>query len=333
MLLDVVNLKVWFGSRAQPVRAVDGVSLAIPEGGTVALVGESGCGKSVTALALARLVDEPPAIYAGGEIRFQGRDVLGLDAKALRGLRGAEIAYVFQDPSTSLNPVLTVGTQVMESLRLHRPAVDVRAEAQRLLALVGLADGAARMRTYPHQMSGGQRQRVAIAMALACRPKLLIADEPTTALDVTVQAQILERIGALQREFGMAMLLITHNLGLVAGLAEQIYVMYAGRIVESGPTERVLTAPAHPYTRGLLDAVPRLGHGAEAPARLMGIPGRVPHPGQLPAGCKFAPRCARRVARCEVEEPELEAVAGMEQPAGTAGSRGREVRCWVPLGR
>ena len=258
-------------------------------------------------------------------MRYRGEDVLAMDARGLRKLRGAEIAYVFQDPSTSLNPVHTVGTQIMEGLLLHRPAVKARDEAMRLLELVGISDAAARLRAYPHELSGGQRQRVAIAMALACRPKLLVADEPTTALDVTVQAQILERIGAIQREFGMAMLLITHNLGLVAGLADTVYVMYAGRVVENGPVAQVLTQPAHPYTRGLLDAVPRLPRGeaaAEAPVRLTGIPGRVPPLTQMPSGCKFAPRCPRRVERCEADEPALDGAG-----RGGAGA----VRCWRPL--
>ncbi|MCE9616435.1 MAG: ABC transporter ATP-binding protein [Lentisphaerae bacterium] len=330
MLLEVDQLKTWFGDRAQPVRAVDGVSLTVAEGATVALVGESGCGKSVTALSLARLVDEPPAFFAGGQIRYQGRDVLGLSARDLRALRGGEIAYVFQDPSTALNPVLTVGSQIAESLQLHRPDVNIADECRRLLALVGIPEADARLGAYPHELSGGQKQRVAIAMALACRPRLLIADEPTTALDVTVQAQILERIGALQREFSMAMLLITHNLGLVAGLADWVYVMYAGRVVEQGPTERLLTRPAHPYTRGLLDAVPRLLRpGSPEGARLSGIPGRVPHPARLPPGCKFAPRCSRCVARCEAGEPALlpmHATAGESRPGERA-----EVRCWFPL--
>lgn len=321
MLLHVDNVSVRFGSAAQPVCAVNGVSLSVADGSTVALVGESGCGKSVTALTLARLLDEPPATIAGGRILFDGSDILRFDRRALTKLRGAQIAYVFQDPSTALNPVLRVETQIAESLQLHRPEVDREAETIRLLELVGIPDPEARRRAYPHELSGGQKQRVAIAMALASRPRLLVADEPTTALDVTVQAQILERIGRLQRELGMALLLITHNLGLVAGLADWVYVMYAGQVVESGPAELVLANPMHPYTRGLLDAVPRLnrtGRGAQLP----GIPGRVPDAAHLPPGCAFAPRCPRAAGRCATE-PGL----------ASAGDRSdQEVRCWFPLG-
>jgi len=319
MLLEVKNLSIWFGDRERPVRAVDGVSLNIAAGSTVALVGESGSGKSVTSLALARLLDEPPAIYAGGDVVFEGRRVFALGRRDLQRLRGAGISYVFQDPSSSLNPVLTIGAQVRESLYLHRPQDDTRANALQLLERVGLPDPAARFEAYPHQLSGGQKQRVAIAMALACRPRLLVADEPTTALDVTVQAQILARLVALQRETGMAVLFITHNLGLVAGLADVVYVMYAGRIVEYGATEDVLSTPGHPYTRGLLDAVPRLARApGDVVTRLAGIPGRVPQAAHLPPGCKFNPRCPRRAERCDQTEPGLE---------GTAWA----VRCWYPL--
>ncbi len=305
MLAEVKDLRVYFDAESGPVRAVDGIDLAIGQGETVAVVGESGCGKSVTSLALARLVPEPPGLYAGGEVLYEGRNVLGMNEDELRDLRGNKISYIFQDPSASLNPVFRVGYQIAEALRLHRRDVKVREEVINLLRMVGIADPEERARVYPHEMSGGMQQRAMIAMALACHPKLLVADEPTTALDVTIQAQILELLTSLQNQLGMAVLLITHNLGLVAGVAHRVYVMYAGRIVESGPTEEVLTRPRHPYTRGLLDAVPRLGGTSE---RLKGIEGVVPNPARLPAGCRFHPRCPLRQTVCEEKEPILEQV-------------------------
>lgn len=312
-LLKVENLSVYFGSRSDPVRAVDQVSFSVPSGQTVALVGESGCGKSVTSMALARLVPEPPGRYESGRVLFEGRDVLQMGREALQTLRGNEISYVFQEPSSALNPVFRIGYQIAESLRLHRPGVDIEKEVLHLLSMVGIPDPESRIRAYPHEMSGGMQQRVVIAMALACRPKLLVADEPTTALDVTIQAQILELLVRLQKELGMAVLLITHNLGLVADIAHSMNVMYAGRLVESGPTEKLLLDAKHPYTRALLQAVPRLEKTSE---RLQGIPGSVPNPGSLPAGCRFHPRCSRCEERCEQEEPELLSVL-----------EDREVRC------
>jgi len=315
-LLHVRDLKVWFGSRKNPIRAVDGVSFSIPSASTVALVGESGCGKSVTALSLTRLVPAPPGIYAGGQVMFEGQDVLRMNERQLSDLRGREISYVFQEPGSALNPVFRVGYQIMEAIRLHRRDANPREEAVKLLALVGLPDPERRLDAYPHELSGGMQQRIMIAMALACQPKLLVADEPTTALDVTIQAQILELIGALQRQLHMAVLLITHNLGLVADVAHVVNVMYAGRIVESGRTEDVLTKPAHPYTRGLLDAVPRLnGKRGEVKS----IEGSVPHPARLPPGCKFSPRCPRVQDRCRGVEPEI-------TPTGDE----RSVRCYFP---
>ena len=300
LLLDVAGLCAYFGRGDRPVRAVDGVSLRVRAGQTVALVGESGCGKSATALALTRLLPQPPAFYAGGRILWRGRDLLSLDDREMRSVRGNEIAYIFQEPASSLNPVLSVGAQVMESVRLHRPGVRARDEALRLLALVGIPRPESKVDAYPHELSGGLQQRAMIAMALASQPKLLIADEPTTALDVTIQKQILDLLRRLQAELGMAILLITHNLGLVAEAAHDVYVMYAGRIVESGPTEQVLRRPAHPYTRALLRAVPRL----EGPARdLEGIDGMVPRLSDLPAGCAFHPRCPAARARCRTEDP------------------------------
>lgn len=315
--LQVRDLKVYFGSTTNPVRAVDGITFSIGEGETVALVGESGCGKSVTAVSLARLVPEPPGIYAGGQILLDGEDVLQMGNSRLTDLRGRVISYIFQEPGTALNPVFKVGYQVKEAIKLHRRDVDPDTEALKLIDMVGLPNPKRCLDSYPHELSGGMQQRVMIAMALACRPRLLVADEPTTALDVTIQAQILELLSALQKQLGMAVLLITHNLGLVADLAKRVNVMYAGRIVESGPAEDVLASPAHPYSRGLLDAVPRIESRKE---RMQGIEGSVPHPARLPPGCKFAPRCPFVQAKCRAQEPGIDQV-----------SPGREVRCWFPL--
>ena len=304
-LLSVNDLRVYFRTRAEPIRAVDGVDFDVLDGETVALVGESGCGKTVTALALTRLAPAP-GYYAAGAILFDGKNVCELDSAELSRLRGAEISYIFQEPSSSLNPVFTVGYQIEEALRLHRRGLDVREEALRLLNVVGIADAAHRLRSYPHELSGGMQQRVMIAMALACRPKLLVADEPTTALDVTVQAQILDLLARLQAELGMAILLITHNLGIVAGMARRVNVMYAGRIIESGPTEEILTAPAHPYTRGLLAAVPRL---RSAGKRMNSIPGTVPNPAALLGGCPFHPRCPLADDLCRQSEPDIKNIS------------------------
>lgn len=299
-LIDVQDLHVYFGSPARPVRAVDGVSFSLYEGETVALVGESGCGKSVSASALARLVPEPPGFYAGGRILYRDTPVLDLPDASLRDLRGNAISYIFQNPGASLNPVFRIGYQIAESIRLHRPSSNVNREVFTLLEMVGMADPERAARAYPHELSGGMQQRAMIAMALACRPRLLVADEPTTALDVTIQAQILALLTRLQKELGMAILLITHNLGLVAGIAERVYVMYAGRMVESGLTENVLRRPRHPYTKGLLAAVPQLQGG---PDRLQGIEGVVPNPAHWPAGCRFHPRCPLRQQLCTESEP------------------------------
>ena len=316
-LLDVDGLCAYFGRGNRPVRAVDGVSLRVREGQTVALVGESGCGKSATALALTRLLPQPPAFYAGGRILWRGRDLLPLGDRELRAVRGNEIAYIFQEPASSLNPVLSVGAQIVESVRLHRPGVRARDEALRLLALVGIPRPEAKIDAFPHELSGGLQQRAMIAMALASQPKLLIADEPTTALDVTIQKQILDLLRRLQAELGMAILLITHNLGLVAEAAHDVYVMYAGRIVEHGPAEQVLRNPSHPYTRALLRAVPRL----EGPTRdLEGIDGMVPRLSDLPPGCAFHPRCPMAQARCRSDAPDW-----------AHGDAGAAARCHFPL--
>ena len=305
-LVSVRDLRVHFGRPEAPIRAVDGVSFDIRSGETVALVGESGCGKSVTALSLTRLT--PGARYgSGSEVRFRGDDVLAMAPDALRRIRGSEIAYVFQEPGASLNPVFRAGYQVQEAIRLHRPDADAAAETLELIRLVGLPNPERVVRSYPHELSGGMQQRVMIAMALACRPNLLIADEPTTALDVTIQAQILELLQELQRRLKMAVLLITHNLGLVADVAHRVNVMYAGRIVECGLTQDVLRQPLHPYTRGLLNAVPRLSGG---PDRMVGIEGTVPNPGRLPPGCAFHPRCRMAAAVCRESEPGVSDAGG-----------------------
>ena len=259
-MLSVRSLSIDFGSGPSRVQAVKGISFSIAPGETLALVGESGSGKSVTGLALTRLLQEPPAQYSGGQILFEDRDVLKMSAPELRRLRGGKIAYVFQEPSTSLNPVFTVRSQIAEALHLHRPEVrDIDAEVVRCLDLVGIVDPAKRMHDYPHQLSGGMQQRVMIAMALACHPQLLVADEPTTALDVTVQAQILEQMRLIKQQIKMAMLLITHNFGIIGGIADRVAVMFRGSIVEHGATADVLHNPQHPYTKALISCIPQLG--------------------------------------------------------------------------
>src|SRR5687767_12638380 len=273
-LLEIKNLQLEFGAGEDAARVVDGLSLSIGAGETVCLVGESGCGKSVTALSLARLIPEPPAHYVGGEILLNGVDVLKMSKKELRGIRGGVISYIFQEPSASLNPVFRVGRQIKESLKLHRPEGATDAEVIRLLKLVGIPAPESRLRDYPHQLSGGMQQRVMIAMALASQPQLLIADEPTTALDVTIQAQIIELLGDLKKRLGMSMLLITHNLGIVGDIADRLAVMYAGQIVELAPAAELLAKPLHPYTQALMNSVPKLGAEAE---RLTAIPGNVPN--------------------------------------------------------
>ena len=315
-LLRVEGLKTWFRTGSGTSKAVDGVSFRVAPGRTVALVGESGCGKSVTALSLARLLAAPPARFAGGRILYRGEDVLTMTPGRLASLRGSEIAYIFQEPSMALNPVVRVGRQIGEAVALHRHGVRVADETLSLLRQVGFPDPERNSRAYPHQLSGGMQQRAMIAMALACRPSLLVADEPTTALDVTIQDQILELLASVQRRYDMAVLLITHNLGLVSDRADSLHIMYAGRIVESGPAARVLQRPAHPYTRALLAAVPRLDGTA---GRLPGIPGAVPDPRALPSGCKFNPRCVLADDRCRRDEPPADPVDGEAD---------HTARCW-----
>jgi oligopeptide/dipeptide ABC transporter ATP-binding protein len=303
-LLEIKNLKLDFGSGSAAVRAVDDISLSIEAGETVCLVGESGCGKSVTALSIARLLPSPPARYAGGEILLNGRDVLKMSKAELREIRGGVVSYVFQEPAASLNPVVRVGNQIKESLKLHKP--EKLHEVIRLLKLVGIPAPESRIKSYPHEMSGGMQQRVMIGMALAARPQLLIADEPTTALDVTIQAQIIELLRDLKQKLDMAILLITHNLGIVGDIADRVAVMYAGQIVELAPAKELLRRPWHPYTQALMDSVPKLGSDAR---RLISIPGNVPQLNALPGGCRFHPRCPKAQAECSQKAPALLEVA------------------------
>jgi oligopeptide/dipeptide ABC transporter ATP-binding protein len=303
-LLRIDDLRVRFRTGAGYVEAVNGVSYDIEKGETVAVVGESGCGKSVTAMAILGLLPRPPASIDGGRIEFEGEDLLKATPARLRRLRGNQISMIFQEPMTSLNPVFSVGNQIGESLELHRglDGAAARAEAKRLLELVGIPEPETRLDEYPHQLSGGMRQRVMIAMALACRPALLIADEPTTALDVTVQAQILELLSGLQRSLGMSILLITHDLGVVAETARRVVVMYAGAVVERAFVEDLFERPRHPYTAGLLLSLPQLEGDTET---LRPIEGTVPDALRLPSGCRFHPRCPFAMPVCRERDPEL----------------------------
>ena len=317
-LLSIRDLQVSFFTDEGCVRAVGGVSFDVGGGKTVAVVGESGCGKSVTAMSILRLIPEPPGKIVGGRIFFRGVDLLELSEKQMRGIRGNEIAMIFQEPMTSLNPVYTVGDQIVEAIKLHQKVTGrtARERAVEMLGLVGIADPDRRVDEYPHQLSGGMRQRVMIAMALSCDPALLIADEPTTALDVTIQAQILDLLGQLQRRNNMSVILITHDLAVVAENAEDVVVMYASGVVEKCGVEAIFAEPLHPYTQGLLRSLPRLGREK---GRLEVIPGVVPDPLHFPAGCKFHPRCSVGCndKRCQSREPELKEV-----------SPGRWVACW-----
>jgi peptide/nickel transport system ATP-binding protein len=323
-VLDVNALKTYFFTRSGAVKAVDGVSFALARGETLAIVGESGCGKSVTALSLMRLIPDPPGRIVGGSISLDGVDILALNDDEMRAMRGRDISMIFQEPMTSLNPVMTIGRQLGEVLSLHQTLTksELRAKVVALLSLVRIPEAAQRARQYPHQLSGGMRQRVMIAIALACNPKVLIADEPTTALDVTVQAQILELIVDLQKKLGTAVILITHDLGLVAQTAQRVIVMYAGRKVEEAAVGALFAAPQHQYTRGLMASLPRLGllrGETAATSRLQEIPGMVPPLTNLPPGCAFAPRCPRADERCAAENPPYE-----EKTAGHWAA------CWHP---
>jgi oligopeptide/dipeptide ABC transporter ATP-binding protein len=319
-LLEVTDLRTWFHTDAGVARAVDGVSFHVDAGEVLGIVGESGCGKSVTSLSVMQLIPQPPGrIMDGSSIRFRGEELMGAGERRMRDIRGNDIAMIFQEPMTSLNPVYTVGDQIGEALRLH---LGVRSRQARdrsvdMLRLVGIPNPEERVDSYPHQLSGGQRQRVMIAMALSCEPDLLIADEPTTALDVTIQAQILELLAELRGRLGMAVILITHDLGVVAEVCDRVLVMYAGQVVEHGTVADIFREPRHPYTEGLLAAVPRLGHQQE---RLAVIPGAVPAPTDWPTGCRFHPRCPYGWELCVREQPPLIAIGS--EP-------GRVARCWL----
>jgi oligopeptide/dipeptide ABC transporter ATP-binding protein len=308
-LLSVRNLTIEFTTRYGPVRAVDGISFDVYPNETLGIVGESGCGKTVTGLSLLRLIPSPPGRIVAGEILLQGRDLTKLSENEMQSLRGDEISMIFQEPMTALNPVLTVGTQMVDVLTRHRPLTRKQAkiEATEMLSKVGIPAPHKRINEYPHEMSGGMRQRVMIAMALSCSPKLLIADEPTTALDVTTQAQVLEQIVELQDEFEMAVILITHDLGVVAETCQRALVMYCGEIIERADIESLFQNPQHPYSRGLLDSIPRLRE--EKLHELPIIPGMVPDLLHLPAGCRFADRCSRVTDECRLQRPLLDAQA------------------------
>ena len=318
ILMDIRNLVTRFYTQDGVVHAVNGISYTMEEGEILGVVGESGCGKSVHALSIMRLIPSPPGKIEGGEVWFDGRDLLKLSEAEMHHVRGAEIAMVFQDPMTSFNPVFTIGFQIMEALKLHQGMDDkqARERAEELLTMVGIPEAKTRLDDYPHQFSGGMRQRAMIAMALSCNPKLLIADEPTTALDVTIQAQIIDLVKRLQEQLGMAVMWITHDLGVVARLAQRINVMYAGFIIERGNVKDIYKRPRHPYTMGLLGSLPRLD---EAPGtKLVSIPGLPPDLIDLPPGCPFVPRCTYAVDRCVEERPTLKEADGVNHT----------VACW-----
>ena len=308
-VLEIKNLRLSFGKDEDRVEVLSGVSLSVPEGKIVGVVGESGCGKTVTALSIMRLIPEPPGKIEGGEIIFDGADLLKLSERDIRAIRGNRISMIFQEPLSSLNPVFSVGEQVGEAIRTHL-RVSKKEEKERtveLLKLVGIPSPETRMNSYPHELSGGMCQRVMIAMALACNPELLIADEPTTALDVTIQAGILELINELREKLGMSVFLITHDLGIVAEVADEVYVMYAGKVVEHASTQNLFENPRHPYTVGLMNSIPGLNEKRE---RLSAIPGIIPSPKDFPVGCRFQDRCPLAIDRCRISEPTLEGING-----------------------
>ena len=321
-LLEVKNLQTYFSTREGTVKAVDGISYDINPGETVGIVGESGCGKSVSALSILRLIPDPPGKIVGGELIFEGRDLLKLSEKEIRGLRGNEIAMIFQEPMTSLNPVLTIGRQLAEPMELHRGMTKAEAlrESIKLLESVQIPAGESRIGGYPHQFSGGMRQRVMIAMAISCSPKLLIADEPTTAIDVTIQAQLLELMKAITRDTGTALIIITHNLGVVARYADRVNVMYAGRIVEQGTADDIYHDTRHPYTLGLLKSVPRLDETVKE--KLIPVEGLPPDLTDIPKGCAFNPRCTFAFDQCFEETPVLNAVGN-----------GHYKACWADVSK
>ena len=319
-VLRVENLKVSFSGKDGKLTAVNGISYRLMAGEILAMVGESGCGKTVGALSLLRLIPEPPGKIETGSVTFNCKDLLKINPQELREVRGRDIAMIFQDPMTSLNPVLTLGNQIMEPLLRHTSLTHKEAweKAVEILRQVEIPSPVEKMTQYPHQLSGGMRQRVMIGMALTCSPKILIADEPTTALDVLIQAQIIDLLQHLKEQTGMSILLITHDLGMVTEIAQRVIVMYAGEIVESGPARELFHTPLHPYTLGLKNSVPKLGQKQRANQRLVEIPGNVPSLNQLPSGCAFHPRCPSVMERCKIEKPVLREVG-----------HGREVSCWL----
>jgi peptide/nickel transport system ATP-binding protein len=318
VILDVKNLRTVFFTNSGLFKAVDDVSFNVRRGETLAIVGESGCGKSVSALSIMRLVPDPPGKIVGGSVTLEGKDLLALDEEQMRGIRGNRMSMIFQEPMTSLNPVMRIGDQITEAIRLHqnKTAKEAWVRAVEMLRLVRIPEPERRAREYPHQLSGGMRQRAMIAMALACRPVLLIADEPTTALDVTIQAQILALIVDLQKELGTGLILITHDLGVVAQTAQRVIVMYAGKKVEEASVDDLFADPRHPYTRGLMASMPAvISLGAKTDVRLTEIPGMVPSLTNLPEGCAFAPRCPLAIERCRQEYPPLQDFGGHHRAA------------------
>ncbi|WP_420897805.1 ABC transporter ATP-binding protein [Brevibacillus marinus] len=320
VIVEIKGLRTHFFTEYGEIPAVDGVDLYVQKGEVLGVVGESGCGKSVTALSVMRLVPHPPGKIVGGSIRFKGEELVSASEKRMRQLRGNQLAMIFQEPMTSLNPVFTIGEQISETVRLHRDLSkkQARLHAVEMLQKVGIPRAESIVDEYPHQLSGGMRQRVMIAMAMSCDPELLIADEPTTALDVTIQAQILDLMRKLNKESGTAIMLITHDLGVVAEMCNRVVVMYAGKVVEEGAVREIFGNPQHPYTKGLLQSVPRMDQKRE---RLYSIPGNVPSPGSLPKGCRFAPRCEHVAEKCHEAMPELVAVGD-----------GHKSRCWLQGG-
>lgn len=317
VLLEVKGLRTHFISDQGEVLAVDGIDLYIRKGEVLGVVGESGCGKSVTSLSVMRLVPDPPGKIVGGTLLFKGEDLLQVSEKRMRKIRGNEISMIFQEPMTSLNPVYTVGDQIAEAIRLHRglSKKEAKQHAVTMLKKVGISRPEQIVKAYPHQLSGGMRQRVMIAMAMSCDPELLIADEPTTALDVTIQAQILDLMRSLNKETGAAILMITHDLGVVASMCDRVVVMYAGQVVEEGDVQTIFKTPKHPYTIGLIQSVPRMDDEID---RLYSIPGNVPTPGSMPKGCRFAPRCEAIMEKCKEKMPELVSISSEHQ-----------CRCWL----
>ncbi|MEK7824936.1 MAG: ABC transporter ATP-binding protein [Nitrospirota bacterium] len=319
-LLSIQDLRTYLYTRDGIVRAVDGVDLELEEGETLGIVGESGCGKSMTALSVMRLIPAHQGRIVSGKIVFKGHDLATLPEEEMRKIRGTRISIIFQEPMTALNPLLTIGTQIREMLQIHLDMKKGEAETRslELLNLVGISLPGRRIKEYPHQLSGGMRQRVMIAIAISCRPDIIFADEPTTALDVTIQAQILDLLGRLRKEFGMSMVLISHDLGVIAEVADHVAVMYAGRIVEYAGTEELFGSPLHPYTKGLLGSILRFNRDGGKIKRLYGIPGMVPRLSDLPVGCKFQTRCPIVIDRCRAEEPQLVEL-----------SKGHKARCWL----